>query len=116
MVAVPKRRIDPARWPAWSIIREARRRAGFTQAELAARAGTSQAEISRYERALVLPEIGTLIRIVEACGMHLELKLADRPDHEMLSSTALEQTVEERLSANDAYASLVSQLRSGLSP
>ena len=48
--------------------------------------------------------------------MHLELKLADRPDHEMLSSTALEQTVEERLSANDAYASLVSQLRSGLSP
>ena len=86
---------------------------GVHQAE---RAGTSQAEISRYERALVLPELGTLIRIVEACGMHLELKLADRPDHEMLSSTALEQTVEERLSANDAYASLVSQLRSGLSP
>ena len=108
----PKRRIDPARWPAWSIIREARRRAGFTQAE---RAGTSQAEISRYERALVLPEIGTLIRIVEACGMHLELKLVDRPGHELLSSTALSQPVEERLSANDAYASLVSQLRSGLS-
>ncbi len=116
MAVFPKRRIDPARWPAWSIIREARRKAGLTQTELSKRAGTSQAEISRYERALVLPELATLTRIVEACGMHLELKLVDRPDHELLSSTALSQTVEERLAANDDYASLVSRLRSGIAP
>ena len=106
------RNVDPARWPAWSILREARRQARLTQTELAERADTTQAEISRYERALVLPEISTLSRLVEACGMYLELRLVDRPNYALISSTALERTVEERLNANTGYASLVSQARS----
>ena len=106
------REVDAARWPAWSIIREARRTAGLTQAELAACAGTSQAEISRYERAMVLPELGTLARLVEACGMYLELNLVNHPTHEPISQAALSETVEERLDANDAYASMLAEMRS----
>ncbi len=105
------RDVDPARWPAWSILREARRTAGLSQAELAERAGTTQAEISRYERAVVLPEIATLSRLVEACGMYLELRLLNTPAYEKTSSTALAQTVEERLDANEAAANLIGEMR-----
>ena len=106
--------MDPARWPAWSIIRETRRTTGLTRAEPAERAGTTQAEVSRYERALVLPEIGTLMRIVESCGLYLELRLRDTPPCGRTSSTALAQTVEERLVANEAYADAVFGMRAGM--
>lgn len=108
------RNIDAARWPAWSILREARRTAGLTQAEVAERAGTTQAEISRYERAIVLPEIATLTRIVEACGMYLELRLSDSPPYDRTSSTAMAQSVEERLDANDSYATAIADMRASM--
>ena len=57
------------RWPVWALIREARHRAGITQAELARRVGTSQPAIARYERARAMPDLPTLHRIVEACGL-----------------------------------------------
>ncbi|MBI4172845.1 MAG: helix-turn-helix transcriptional regulator [Actinobacteria bacterium] len=42
------------------LLREARRRHGVTQTQLATRARTSQAAISRIERDLVSPGVGTL--------------------------------------------------------
>lgn len=66
-------------WPVWALIREARGRAGLTQAELAERVGTSQPAIARYERARVMPDLDTLHRIVGACGLTLRLELAE-PD------------------------------------
>ncbi|MGH9154509.1 MAG: helix-turn-helix domain-containing protein, partial [Acidimicrobiales bacterium] len=39
-----------------------------SQAQLAARAGTSQPAIARYEKARTMPDLATLHRIVEACG------------------------------------------------
>jgi transcriptional regulator with XRE-family HTH domain len=65
------------RWPVWAIVRDARRRAGLTQAELARRVGTSQPAIARYERARAMPDLATLHRIVEACGLELRLELVD---------------------------------------
>ncbi len=53
------------------LIREARLRAGLTQAELAGRASTSQPAIARYERGDVSPRVDTLDRIVCACGLEL---------------------------------------------
>jgi uncharacterized protein len=50
-----------------------RRRRGLTQAELAARAGTSQPVVSAYERGHRDPSIGTLKRLVEATGERLTL-------------------------------------------
>lgn len=48
-------------------IREGRRRAGLTQAELARRVGTSQPAINRYERGVASPSDATLRRILQAC-------------------------------------------------
>ena len=96
------------------LVREARHRAGLTQAELAARAGTSQPAIARYERARALPDLSTLFRIVEACGLDLRLQLAE-PDAQRaaLEAGALERTVEERLLANEEHVLLVQALRRG---
>ena len=54
------------------MVREARRRATLTQRELAAKAGIPQATIARIERGRVDPRVGTLDRLLEACGCGLE--------------------------------------------
>lgn len=102
------------RWPVWALIREARRRAGLTQAELARRVGTSQPAIARYERARAMPDLDTLHRIVEACGLDLRLELAE-PDSQRAAAqrSALERTPEERLQANTRQVELVHALRDG---
>ncbi len=104
------REVDPARWGVYAIIREARREANLTQAELARRSGVSQSQISQYERGLVLPEIATLTRLVEACGMTLDLQLRDGPREEVVSSTALSQSVTERLDANSSWSAFIADL------
>ncbi len=54
------------------MVREARRRAKLTQRELAVKAGIPQATIARIERGRVDPRVGTLDRLLEACGYGLE--------------------------------------------
>lgn len=61
------------------LLREARRRKGLSQAELAARAGTSQPVISAYENGRRDPTTRTLRRLVAAAGGRLELRLGDEP-------------------------------------
>jgi predicted nucleotidyltransferase len=46
----------------------------MTQRELAARAGTSQPAIARYESGRATPSIRTLERLLEACGSGLVLE------------------------------------------
>jgi transcriptional regulator with XRE-family HTH domain len=55
------------------LLREVRRRHGLTQRQLAARARTSQAAISRIERDLVSPSVGTLATLLDLMGEELEL-------------------------------------------
>jgi len=55
-------------------IREARERAGLTQAELAARAGTSQATLSAYEHGRKRPSLDTLERLLAATGARLAIE------------------------------------------
>jgi transcriptional regulator with XRE-family HTH domain len=54
------------------MVRYARRRAGLTQRQLAAKAGISQESIARIERGRVDPRVGTLDRLLEACNYGLE--------------------------------------------
>lgn len=54
------------------MVRHARRRAGLTQRQLAARAGIPQETIARIERGRVDPRVGTLDRLLEGCGFGLE--------------------------------------------
>lgn len=69
--------------PAAGLLRQARRQAGISQAELARRAGVPASMVSAYERNLRQPSLGTLMRLVHAAGyalrVHLEL-LADHPN------------------------------------
>jgi transcriptional regulator with XRE-family HTH domain len=55
------------------LLREARRRHGVTQAQLATRARTSQAAISRIERGLVSPSVATLAYLLEMLNEELVL-------------------------------------------
>ncbi|MBS1837622.1 MAG: helix-turn-helix transcriptional regulator [Actinobacteria bacterium] len=64
------------------LIRMARRQAGFTQAELAARAATSQAAISAYESGRRSPSVETLTRVLEAAGCELRMRLVQPDNHD----------------------------------
>ncbi|HEX8085371.1 MAG TPA: helix-turn-helix transcriptional regulator [Solirubrobacteraceae bacterium] len=57
-------------------IRDARLRAGLTQAALAQRAGTSQATLSAYESGRKQPSVVTLSRVLEAAGARLTVEMA----------------------------------------
>ncbi len=56
-----------------SVIREARRRSGLSQAELARRAGTSQPTLASYEAGRIAPRLETVGRLLEAAGHDLEI-------------------------------------------
>lgn len=56
------------------LIERARRARGLTQVELAARAGTSQATLSAYERGLKSPTLKVTNRILAAAGHELALR------------------------------------------
>jgi transcriptional regulator with XRE-family HTH domain len=66
-----------------ALIREARRRAGLTQAELARRAGTSQPVVSAYEHGRRDPSVGTLARLIAATGERLEISAVTRPSSDL---------------------------------
>lgn len=63
------------------LIRMARREAGLTQTELAARAATSQAAVSAYESGRRSPSVDTLVRIIAATGLELRMRLAAPDTH-----------------------------------
>ncbi len=56
-------------------VRKARERLGLTQAELAARIGSTQPAIARLEAGGVTPNLDTLHRIAEALGLELIVDL-----------------------------------------
>ena len=62
-----------------NIVRAARLRAGLSSRELARRAHTSHATLSRYEHGKVQPSLSTVERIVRACGLELRVHI-DQPD------------------------------------
>ncbi len=61
------------------MIRTARCRAGLSQRDLAARTGVAQPTIARIERGQADPRIGTLTRLLAACGA--TLTAASIPGH-----------------------------------
>jgi transcriptional regulator with XRE-family HTH domain len=63
-----------------SIISEARRRAGLTQADLGARLGTTQSAIARWETGKAEPSFTAVIRAVRACGLELDVRLLPGDD------------------------------------
>lgn len=68
----------------WSknLIKLARGDAGLSQRELARRAGTSQAAIAAYESGKRSPTLETLARIVRAAGQDLRIQVVAYDDHD----------------------------------
>lgn len=56
------------------MILKARNEKNLTQAELAARTGIRQSNISRIEKGQVVPSISTLCKIARGLGKQLEIK------------------------------------------
>jgi transcriptional regulator with XRE-family HTH domain len=94
------------------LVRDARVRHGVTQKQLAARAQTSQAAISRIERGLVSPTFETAARLLDLLGE--ELRLSAEPidyghDHTLLREN-LKLTPEERIRKQAAWSNRVRAL------
>jgi len=75
-------------------IRGARRKAGLTQAGLAARLGMVRSAVTNYERGINDPGTETLSRIAEACGVSTDwlLGVGDRPRSHAEGSTPPSRT------------------------
>jgi transcriptional regulator with XRE-family HTH domain len=91
-----------------ALLRQVRSAAGFSQRDLAERAGTSQPAIARYEGGVAAPTLETLRRLVAACGRELRLgaEIAAEPHDVELATRLLELTPRERLRGLTRYARL----------
>ena len=94
-----------------ALIREGRMRAGLTQAEVAARVGTTQSAIARWETGKAQPSLETLSRVLRACGLDLRIGLAPYdPDESSLLERKLLQSPTERL---DELTRMLAFIRAG---
>jgi transcriptional regulator with XRE-family HTH domain len=80
------------------LIREARRRAGLTQAELARRAGVPQSTIGRIESGARVPSTALAERLIRAAGFELRVGLGEPdPATDSLFERTLRRTPRARL-------------------
>jgi transcriptional regulator with XRE-family HTH domain len=80
------------------VVREARRRAGLTQAELARRAGVPQSTVGRIESGARVPSTELVERLVRAAGFELRVGLGEAdPETDSLFERRLRRTTSQRL-------------------
>ena len=65
------------------LVREARLRAGITQAALAKRLRTSQATIARWECLRASPSLETVQRAIRACGFDFQVRMPPLDLHDI---------------------------------
>jgi transcriptional regulator with XRE-family HTH domain len=95
------------------LLREVRCRHGLTQRQLAARARTSQAAISRVERDVVSPSVATLANWLDLMGEELKLG-AERIDYghdRTLNELNLRLTPEQRIERRASWSRGMGELR-----
>lgn len=94
------------------LLREARLRAGLSQAALAALAGKPTSVIGRWERGEVKPSLETLQELIRACGLEIRFRLGVfDPAQDATIAAALRLTPEERLAQLEAWAEFVLEAR-----
>jgi transcriptional regulator with XRE-family HTH domain len=80
------------------LVREARRRAGLTQRELAELAGTTQSSIARLEGGRTSPSFDLVVRLVRLCGFRLDVALEPYDDSDVAQAEALlRRPLDERM-------------------
>ena len=94
------------------LIREARRRAGLTQAELAGEAGTAQPAIARWESGRTAVSLDDVRRLVRLCGFDLEVMLVPRDDSDIAQAARLAGlTGQERMDRHTRVTRQLAALR-----
>jgi transcriptional regulator with XRE-family HTH domain len=95
------------------LLRQARERHGLTQEQLAVRAGTSQAAISRIERGAVSPSMANLERLVSLTGDQLSASVEpiDYGFDLTLIHENLRLTPEERIRKQARFANRMRELQ-----
>jgi transcriptional regulator with XRE-family HTH domain len=68
------------------IIREARLKAGLTQAQLAERLGRERAQVARWETGGQEPSFENLVAVVEASGFALKVAIVERAEDPVLDA------------------------------
>src|SRR3954452_992934 len=94
------------------LVREARVRAALTQAELAARADTTQSAIARLESGRTSPSLEQVERLLRLCGCQLIVQLAPYDDSDIvLAEAALRRAPDERAQRLAATVNRLAALR-----
>jgi uncharacterized protein len=86
------------------LLQQARRSAGLTQAELAHRAGTSQAMVARYETGAASPTVRTLRRLLHAADRDLEMSAVSTKKVSPLARALREHRAEINAAAQNVGA------------
>lgn len=94
------------------LIREARRRAGLTQRDLAQRLETSHASVARWERGTVRPSWDVVVAAVRQAGLDVQFQLVDVDDDDLaLARERLSRPPAERLADLVTMANLIDRGR-----
>ena len=97
------------------LLREARLRAGLSQAELAKRAGKARSAIGRWERGEVQPSFETLRELVRACGLDIGYRLIRHDDSDRsLIEESLRLTPAERFERLRGWTTFLVEARESL--
>ena len=98
---------------AGELLRSARTRHGLTQKQLAMRARTSQAAISRIERDLVSPSVATLGELLRLMNeeLVLEAREVDWGHDPTLNRIRLALTPETRIDAQASFSRAMREIR-----
>ena len=102
------------------LIREARKRAGLSQRELAERLMTTQAVVARWESGRTSTSFDRVLEAVRACGLELSVRITKQDaEHALLVEENLRLSPQERLdrftssrTAVDALAAKVQRRQS----
>src|SRR5438309_8986028 len=94
------------------LVREGRKRAGITQAALAARAETTQSAIARLESGRTSPSLEQVERLLRLCGFQLVVELAPYDDSDIVQAeAALRRTPTERIERMEAGVAFARELQ-----
>jgi transcriptional regulator with XRE-family HTH domain len=100
-----------------ALVREARRRQGISQAQLALRAGTSQHAVSLIERGLRQPSLETLERLLLVTGHRLSggLEVVPTEEDPIHLAAGQRQGAAERLERGFAWGAFAHDFRGAAS-
>ena len=80
------------------LVREARKRAGLSQQQLAELLLTTQPVVARWETGRTSPSFARVVEAIRACGLDLHIRIGTYDDqHALLIEDSLHETHSDRL-------------------